>query len=158
MGRPNAGKSTLINRLLGTKIAATSPWPQTTRKSQMGILTLDQAQIVFVDTPGVHNPIHKLGERMNQEALRVLEESDLILFLVDMSSEPNDEDRMLASSLINLRRNVPIIMALNKFDLMDKDDVSSQQAIYQVLVPNAEVVPISSTRGDNLDELVEKIV
>jgi GTP-binding protein Era len=157
MGRPNVGKSTLINRLLGTKIAATSPWPQTTRKSQMGILTLDQAQIVFVDTPGVHNPIHKLGERMNQEALKVLEESDIILFMVDLSSGPTDEDRLLASSLTKLRRNVPIILALNKFDLVNRNNIGPQQVSFLALVPNAEAVPISSTRGDNLDDLVGKI-
>lgn len=158
MGRPNVGKSTLINQLLGTKIAATSPWPQTTRKSQMGILTLDQAQIVFVDTPGVHNPIHKLGERMNQEALKVLEESDIILFLVDMSCEPTDEDRLLSNWLTKIRRNVPIILALNKSDLADINNSVSLEDSFLALVPSAESIPISSTRGDNLDKLVVRII
>ncbi|NIT56504.1 MAG: GTP-binding protein, partial [Aliifodinibius sp.] len=85
----------LVNRLLGTKIAATSPWPQTTRKTQMGILTLEGAQIVFVDTPGIHHAIHKLGERMNQEALKVLEESDVILFIVNVSQPPHEDDELL---------------------------------------------------------------
>lgn len=158
MGRPNVGKSTLINRLIGTKIAATSPWPQTTRKSQMGILTLDQAQIIFVDTPGVHNPIHKLGERMNHEAMKVLEESDIILFLVDLSIGPNADDRLLASSLTKLRHSIPIILALNKLDLVDKNSQGHQQKSFMAIVPNAEAVPISSTRGDNLDKLVGKII
>ena len=117
MGPPNVGKSTLINQLLGTKIAATSPWPQTTRKTQMGILSLDDAQIVFVDTPGFHQPIHKLGEKMVQEALKTIEECDLCLFLVDVSQEPSEEDQLLAQSLVSARRSLSIILALNKADI-----------------------------------------
>jgi GTP-binding protein Era len=158
MGRPNVGKSTFVNRLLGTKIAATSPWPQTTRKNQMGILTLEQAQIVFVDTPGVHNPIHKLGERMNQEALKVLEESDVILFLVDISQPPDEEDKLLASSLSNLRRSVQTIMTLNKVDLVSQEIFEKHQELFQLLVPLSETVAVSSTRGDNLEALVNKVI
>lgn len=158
MGRPNVGKSTLVNQLLGTKIAATSPWPQTTRKTQMGILTLEHAQIVFVDTPGFHNPIHKLGEKMNQEALKVLEESDIILFLVDVSQRPHEEDQLLAGSLSSMRRSVPIIIALNKSDLESNDLNEKQSALYQGLVPQSEMIMISSTLGDNLDQLVNKLI
>lgn len=158
MGRPNVGKSTLINRLLGTKIAATSPWPQTTRKTQMGILTLDNAQIVFVDTPGVHNPIHKLGERMNEEALMVLEESDIILFVVDISEPPSDEDRLLASSLGKVKRGIPQILALNKVDLVPKKSIQANQEQFQFLLSQAETITISSTEGENLDELISIII
>ena len=158
MGRPNVGKSTLVNQLLGTKIAATSPWPQTTRKTQMGILTLEHAQIVFVDTPGFHNPIHKLGEKMNQEALKVLEESDIILFLVDVSQRPHEEDQLLAGSLSSMRRSVPVIIALNKSDLESNDLNEKQSALYQGLVPQSEMIMISSTLGDNLDQLVNKLI
>lgn len=158
MGRPNVGKSTLINRLLGTKIAATSPWPQTTRKTQMGILTLDNAQIVFVDTPGVHNPIHKLGERMNEEALMVLEESDIILFVVDISEPPSDEDRLLASSLGKVKRGIPQILALNKVDLVPKKSIQANQEQFQFLLSRAESITISSTEGENLDELISIII
>lgn len=158
MGRPNVGKSTFVNRLLGTKIAATSPWPQTTRKTQMGILTLENAQIVFVDTPGVHNPIHKLGERMNQEALKVLEESDVILFLVDISQPPDEEDKLLANSLSNLRRSVHTIITLNKLDLVSQEIFEDHQELYQLLVPLSETVAVSSTRGDNLEALVNKVI
>ena len=158
MGRPNVGKSTLVNQLLGTKIAATSPWPQTTRKTQMGILTLEHAQIVFVDTPGFHNPIHKLGEKMNQEALQVLEESDIILFLVDISQPPHDEDRLLAGSLLSMRRSVPVIIALNKSDLKSKDLNEKHAELYQDLAPLSEMIMISSTNGDNLDQLVSKLI
>lgn len=158
MGRPNVGKSTLVNQLLGTKIAATSPWPQTTRKTQMGILTLEHAQIVFVDTPGFHNPIHKLGEKMNQEALQVLEESDIILFLVDISQPPHEEDRLLAGSLLSMRRSVPVIIALNKSDLKSKDLNEKHAKLYQDLAPLSETIMISSTIGDNLDQLVSKLI
>lgn len=158
MGRPNVGKSTLVNQLLGTKIAATSPWPQTTRKTQMGILTLEHAQIVFVDTPGFHNPIHKLGEKMNQEALQVLEESDIILFLVDISQPPHEEDRLLAGSLLSMRRSVPVIIALNKSDLKSKDLNKKHAELYQDLAPRSETIMISSTMGDNLDQLVSKLI
>ena len=87
MGRPNVGKSTLINALMGQKIAAVSPRPQTTRQQQLGILTTDDAQIIFIDTPGLHKPHHKLGQYMNQEAAATLEDSNLILFLVDASQK-----------------------------------------------------------------------
>lgn len=158
MGRPNVGKSTLINRLLGTKIAATSPWPQTTRKSQMGILTLEEAQIVFVDTPGFHTPIHKLGERMNDEALRVLEESDIILFLVDVSQPPQDEDKLLATSLSGMRHSVQVILALNKSDLSSEEQNNNFGRLYQELVPMSEMIFISSTLGENLDLMVNKLI
>jgi GTP-binding protein Era len=158
MGCPNVGKSTFVNKLLGTKIAATSPWPQTTRKTQMGILTLELAQIIFVDTPGVHNPIHKLGERMNQEALKVLEDSDVILFLVDISQLPDEEDKLLADTLSKLRRSVRTIMILNKVDLVSQEIYEEHQELYHSLVPSSESVAVSSTRGDNLEELVNKVV
>jgi len=158
MGRPNVGKSTLVNQLLGTKIAATSPWPQTTRKTQMGILTLEHAQIVFVDTPGFHNPIHKLGEKMNQEALQVLEESDIILFLVDISQPPHEEDRLLAGSLLSMRRSVPVIIAFNKSDLKSKDLNEKHAELYQDLAPLSETIMISSTMGENLDQLINKLI
>ena len=158
MGRPNVGKSTLVNQLLGTKIAAASPWPQTTRKAQMGILTLEHAQIILVDTPGFHNPIHKLGEKMNQEALQVLQESDVILLIVDISEPPNEEDQLLAGSLSSARGSVPVLMALNKSDLESEDTKEKHKKMFQSLIPLSDTIMISSTRGDNLDRLVDNIV
>lgn len=157
MGRPNVGKSTLINRLMGTKIAAASPWPQTTRKTQMGILSLDEAQIVFVDTPGFHQPINKLGEKMVQEALRTIEECDLCLFIADISQEPHAEDRALAQALTSSRRSLKILLALNKADLNTEEVNQHHQEQYQIFIPFIDVVTISATTGENLDELTHLI-
>jgi GTPase len=158
MGRPNVGKSTLVNALLGTKIAAVSPWPQTTRKRQMGILTLEQAQIVFMDTPGVHQPLHKLGERMNNEAADVLEECDTALLVVDISQAPGEEDQLLIDLLTKLKRSFPILMAMNKIDLANDSTLIVNQAAYQAMLPQADILLISATRGDNLEELVLQLV
>ncbi|OGO26846.1 MAG: GTPase Era [Chloroflexi bacterium RBG_16_54_18] len=157
MGSPNVGKSTLINTLLGTKIAAVSPWPQTTRKRQMGIMTLEYTQIIFIDTPGIHHPHHRLGERMNQEAIDVLEESDLALVIVDVSAPPSDEDRLLTTVFAGLKRTIPVLLALNKIDLVEGTTLEGHRQDYLSIVPQAESVPISAIRGDNLGLLVETI-
>jgi GTP-binding protein Era len=158
MGRPNVGKSTLVNALLKQKIAAVSPRPQTTRKRQMGILTLEDAQVIFVDTPGVHRPRHKLGESMNQEAINTLQESDLVLFVVDVSQEPDPEDQMLATLLSKLKRSIPVLLLLNKADLPDEPTLASHTSAYQELAPQARPLAISATRGNNLDKLLSEIL
>jgi GTP-binding protein Era len=158
MGRPNVGKSTLINSLLGQKVAAVSPRPQTTRKRQLGILTGENYQIVFVDTPGVHSPRHKLGEKMNQFALEILRESDLVLFLADASQEPDQEDRLLADNLKKLSRNTPVILVLNKIDLVSPDLLDDQITAYQKLVEAAHLQLVSAAQGTHLDELLALIL
>lgn len=155
MGRPNVGKSALINALLGEKIAAVSPWPQTTRKRQLGILTTDLGQIVFVDTPGIHNPIHKLGQHMNEEAISALEDSDVILILCDISHPPNEEDQKLADIIMRLNRSIPLIMALNKSDIIDPEENEVFQEAFNQLFPRInEFIAISATQGNNLDLLI----
>jgi GTP-binding protein Era len=162
MGRPNVGKSTLINGLLGQKVAAVSPRPQTTRKRQMGILTLEEpgrmAQIIFVDTPGLHRPRHKLGELMNQEAVQTLEESDLVLFVVDASQPPNEEDYLLFELLSALKRPTTVILALNKLDAVSTASFETNRAAFLQGVPTALAIPISATRGDNLPDLLEAVL
>ena len=157
MGRPNVGKSTLVNALIGQKIAAVSPRPQTTRKRQLGILSLEDAQIVFVDTPGVHFPHHKLGEAMNQEALQVLQECDLILFIADLSQPPNDEDRLLSGLLAKVHRPTPRLLVLNKTDLVAAGEQADLQAQFQALLPEAELLAVSARSGLGLDRLLARL-
>ncbi len=98
-GRPNVGKSTLVNHIMRQKIAAASPRPQTTQRRQLGILTLEDAQIIFMDTPGIHKPVHKLGDFMNQTAFQTLSDADVIVWLVDASEAPHHEDRLAAERI-----------------------------------------------------------
>jgi GTP-binding protein Era len=162
MGRSNVGKSTLINALLGQKIAAVSPRPQTTRKRQMCILTVHKdcysAQISFVDTPGIHSPRHKLGELMNQEAVKTLEQCDLILFVVDISQPPDEEDHMLIDQLKSLKRPVPVILALNKIDKATEARLLANSTAFLNSFPQSEAIAVSATRRENLEELLEKII
>jgi len=154
LGKPNVGKSTLVNALLGQKIAAVSPRPQTTRRRQLGILTLPDAQLVFVDTPGVHTPKHKLGQFFNQEAEEALDGVDVVLFLVDASSEPDEEDRRAAGLLWSLRRRPSLIMGLNKIDKVPAPALERIQAAYQVLVPDTPTLTFSAASRQGLKELL----
>ena len=157
LGKPNVGKSTLVNALLGQKIAAVSPRPQTTRRRQLGILTTESAQLVFVDTPGVHAPKHKLGQFFNQEAKEALEGVDVILFLVDASTEPDDEDRQAAGLLWGLRRRPDLILGLNKIDKVPAPALELARAAYQVLVPDAPALAFSAASHQGLIELLEAL-
>jgi GTP-binding protein Era len=158
MGRPNVGKSTLINGLIGQKVAAVSPRPQTTRRRQEGIITTDQYQIIFIDTPGVHTPRSKLGESMNLEARSALEHCDLVLFMVDASQMPTDEDRMLSTILHKTVRSEVILLVLNKIDLVQANTLPEVAAAYQSLIPMGDTISISATRGDNRELLLQKIL
>ena len=158
MGRPNVGKSTLINALIGQKVAAVSPRPQTTRRRQEGITTTGQYQLILIDTPGVHQPRSKLGESMNLEARSALEHCDLVLFMVDASQAPSEEDKILGSMLHTMVRKEAILLVLNKIDLVQPGQIQEIQAAYQGLIPTGDVILISATRGDNRNELLQKVI
>jgi len=158
MGRPNVGKSTLLNRLLQQTIAAVSPKPQTTRLQQLGILTLPEGQLIFIDTPGLHFPKHKLGEFMNQDALQALEDADLALLILDGSAPPNQEDQIFGDALRELKQKPPVFLILNKIDKLDSNQLLDRTAQYQALLPDTPLIPISAAAGDNLDQLENMIL
>ncbi len=158
LGRPNVGKSTLVNALLKQKIAAVSPKPQTTRRRQLGILTDESSQIVFVDTPGLHAPRHKLGEYLNQEARESLEHVDAVLFLVDSAAGPAEEDRLVADLLRSLPKRIPCFLVLNKIDLLDSLQLVSRAAVYSELLPGATLLKVSARQGTGLEDLHAALV
>jgi GTP-binding protein Era len=165
VGKPNVGKSTLMNAYLGQKIAIVSPKPQTTRNQLLGILTLERdrgdaadAQIVFVDTPGIHQPHHKLGEYMVDAAVRAIPDADVILFLVDVSRPPGNEDRQIANILTERSRE-PVLLALNKVDLLDSPGLAEDRVrLYQAMGEYADTIRISALHGDNLEHLLSATI
>ncbi len=157
-GRPNVGKSTLLNALLKQSVMAVSSKPQTTRRRQLGILTLPGAQIVFVDTPGIHEPRHQLGESMNWAALEALEDADVALGTFDLHLPPSGEDALVAGHLSQVMADRPALAALNKLDLLSPDDSSDRRTEFEALLPEVEKVEVSATRGDGLERLLGMLV
>lgn len=159
MGKPNVGKSTLLNRVLGQKIAAVSPKPQTTRMQQFGILSLPEAQMIFIDTPGLHQPHHKLGEFMNKDALHALEDADLVLLIVD-GTEPlhPQKDRELDDLQDEMDDHPPLVIAVNKIDKLSPGEIEQNISSYQNRWPHARIIPVSASRGDNLDNLIGSLL
>ena len=153
VGRPNVGKSTLLNALLGQKIAIVSARPQTTRNRITGILSQDDMQVVFVDTPGIHKPKHKLGEFMVEEALASMPDADLILWITDVSKAPRSDDERVASVL--RAQALPVVLAMNKIDIATPEYLMANSTAYRALVPDAVAdIAISALRERGTDAIV----
>lgn len=155
IGRPNVGKSTLVNSLIGQKIAIMSDKPQTTRNKILCVLTLSDAQLLFIDTPGIHKPKHKLGEYMVRQAETTLKEVDVILFVVDATEEMGAGEKYILERLAAVK--TPVILAVNKIDLIQKEKLLPIIEQYCSQYQFAAVVPISAMRKDNLERLVNEI-
>ena len=156
IGRPNVGKSTLMNRIIGQKIAITSDKPQTTRNRIRTVYTTDEAQIVFLDTPGIHKTRNKLGEYMVNAAKSALNDSDVILFVV----EPTDYIGAGEQHIISILResNTPCILVVNKIDSVSREKLMEAITAYNAAASFDEIVPVSAVRDDNIDELLKCII
>ncbi len=154
IGRPNVGKSTLLNYLVGQKVAIMSPQPQTTRNKISGIYTDDQEQIVFIDTPGIHKPKNKLDDFMDKSSYSALDEVDVVLFMVE--PEPAGKgDQYIAELLKKIKK--PVFLVINKIDKVHPDELLSIIDSYKNLGDFAEIVPISASQGNNVSELIKTI-
>ena len=156
VGRPNVGKSTLMNALLGEKISIVSAHAQTTRNKITGVWNGDNSQVVFLDTPGMHKPQSKLGEAIRQSTMDALDEVDLIVFLCACNDPLGAGDRYILSLLKD--RKVPVILALSKTDLIPKEQVLKKIIQYNTIYPFAEIIPLSAKTGENLDEFMKSVV
>ena len=157
VGKPNVGKSTLLNAWLETKIVAVSPKPQTTRNRLLGILTRPDVQVIFVDTPGIHLPRTKLGDYMVNTAKRAIPDADVVLFIVDLSELPTRADREIARLFQDLR-NTPVILTMNKADLVPDDSLERHSSAYQALGRFSVSLPVSALTGQNRDLLLERTI
>ncbi|CAM2893277.1 GTPase Era [Paenibacillus taichungensis] len=155
IGRPNVGKSTLMNQVIGQKIAIMSDKPQTTRNKIHGVYTSEQQQIVFLDTPGIHKRQSKLGDYMNQTALNTLGEVEAALFLIDASEGMGGGDRYIAEQLKNVR--TPVILVMNKIDKIEPEALLPLIEEYRKLHNFAEIVPVSAMLGSNVSTLLEQL-
>ena len=152
VGRPNVGKSTLLNAIIGRKVAITSDKPQTTRNIIQGIRTDEDTQMVFVDTPGIHKPQNRLGKILNKEAYFTLNDVDVILFLVDITEPLGKGDMFVIDVLKNVK--VPVILVINKIDKLPKEVILKKIDEYKDLYNFDEIVPISAYKIDNVDRLI----
>lgn len=155
VGRPNVGKSTLLNNILGMKIAITSNVAGTTRNIIQGIYNDSDSQIIFVDTPGIHKPVNKLGTYLNRKAYTMVEDVDIILFLVDAESGFGKGDNFILERL--KEQNKPVFLILNKVDRIKKDKLLEIISEYKDLYNFDEIIPLSALKGDNVNDLVSTI-
>ncbi len=155
IGRPNVGKSTLMNQLIGQKIAITSHKPQTTRNRIQTVYTSEQGQIVFLDTPGIHKAKNRLGEYMVDVAKQTLKEVDVILWLVELTTFIGAGERHIAGQLSRVR--TPVILVINKVDTIRKEEVLGVIDAYRQLLDFAQIIPVSALKGTNKETLIEQI-
>lgn len=156
VGKPNVGKSSLLNKFLGAKIAIVSSKPQTTRTRIMGVLTIDETQLVFTDTPGYHKPHNKLGEYMNNAVGDSIGGTDSVLFVTEPDGELNEQEQALIKRF--KQEKIPVILAINKIDtLKDKKELLSRILYLSKLYDFAAVVPVSATEGNGIDELIDEM-
>lgn len=155
VGRPNVGKSTLLNSIIGSKIAITSNKPQTTRNTIQGIYNEEDTQIIFVDTPGIHKPNHKLGTYLNKQAYTSINDVDVVLFLVSAKDELGTGDKFVLEKI--KEANVPVILVINKIDGLSKDEIFNKINEYKDIYEFSDIVPISALKEKNIAELIKVI-
>ena len=155
VGRPNAGKSTLINSIIGSKVAIVSDKAHTTRNNIQGIYNDDDSQIIFIDTPGIHKPLHKLGKYMNSQSYYSIEDTNVILFMVDATEKIGKGDKFILEKLKEVDSNVFLI--LNKVDRIKKENLFPMIEEYNKLFDFKEIIPISALKKDNIDDLIKTI-
>lgn len=155
IGRPNVGKSTFLNRVVGQKIAIMSDKPQTTRNKVQGVVTTDNSQMVFIDTPGIHKPKHKLGDFMVKSARNTLKEVDVIMFMVNANEPIGGGDKFIIDLLQNTE--TPVFLVINKIDLVHPDDLLTTITSYTKEYDFAEIVPLSALNGNNVKRLMETL-
>lgn len=155
IGRPNVGKSTLINSIVGKKVAITTSKPQTTRNIIQGIYNDDDTQIVFVDTPGIHKPNTKLGQTLNKQAYYSIEDTDIILFLIDITEPFGKGDQFVIDKLKTVDK--PVILVINKVDRLPKEKIFEKIIEFKDMYPFKDIVPLSALKNDNVSELIKVV-
>lgn len=155
IGRPNVGKSTLMNSIVGRKVAITSSKPQTTRNIIQGIYNDEDTQIVFVDTPGIHKPNHKLGSYLNEQAYFSINDVDVVLMLLDISEEFGSGDNFVLEKIKEAKK--PVILILNKIDKVTNEEILNKINEYKDLYEFAEIIPVSAMKSRNIKDLIETL-
>ncbi|MDF2535710.1 MAG: GTPase Era, partial [Bacillales bacterium] len=153
IGRPNVGKSTFLNKVIGQKIAIMSDKPQTTRNKVQGVLTTNDAQVIFIDTPGIHTPNSKLGDFMMKVAMNSLSEVDAVMFMVNAQEGFGKDEKLIVEKLSKL--GTPVFLIINKIDLVHPNDLFTIIESYKEKMEFAEIIPISALQGNNIDRLLE---
>lgn len=153
IGRPNVGKSTLLNSIVKKRVAITSDKPQTTRNMIQGIYNDDDTQIVFVDTPGIHKPQNKLGKVLNKQAYYVINDVDIVVLVVDITEKIGTGDKFVIDVLKNIDK--PVLLVINKIDKLPREEILKKIDEYQKLYDFSEIVPVSARKKDNVDRLIE---